>query len=106
MGRTVVASIHVQGTSEELGRIICNPDCYPEIADPTERMIDVPDDEMGVGYVYKEYGGICPFIGESEWRVAEFDPVRRQVHVWPAMSTQASIQDAMRARCSRRVPAG
>lgn len=32
-------------------------------------------------YRYKEYGGVPPFKGESEWRVTEFDPMRRQVHV-------------------------
>ncbi len=81
MAGPVVASIQVGATPQELWQILCDPNRYPEIADPTDRMIDVPDDEMGVGYVYKEYGGIKPFIGESEWRVTEFDPPKRQVHV-------------------------
>jgi carbon monoxide dehydrogenase subunit G len=81
MAKEVVASIHVNARPEAAWALICDPHRYPEIADPTERMIEVPDDEMGVGYAYKEYGGIKPFLGESEWRVTEFDPVRRQVHV-------------------------
>ena len=36
---------------------------------------------MGVGYVYREYGGVPPFKGESTWRVTVFEPKRRQVHV-------------------------
>jgi len=81
VAQTVVGSIQVRVAPQELWQILCDPHRYPEIADPTDRMIDVPDEEMGVGYVYKEYGGIKPFIGESEWRVTEFDPVKRQVHV-------------------------
>ena len=44
-------------------------------------MIDVPDEDMDVGYVYREYGGIPPFKSESEWRITVFEPIRRQVHV-------------------------
>lgn len=77
----VVASTQVNTGPEIIWALMCDPHRYPEIADPTERMIDVPDGEMGVGYVYKEYGGIKPFMGESEWRVTEFEPMRRQVHI-------------------------
>ncbi len=75
------ASTQINTGPEVIWALMCDPHRYPEIADPTERMIDVPDGEMGVGYVYKEYGGIRPFIGESEWRVTEFEPMRRQVHI-------------------------
>jgi len=44
-------------------------------------MVHVPEGEMGVGYVYKEFGGIPPFKSESTWTVTEFDPITRQVHV-------------------------
>jgi len=30
--------------------------------------------------VYREYGGVPPFKGESRWEVLHFDPPRRQVH--------------------------
>ena len=36
---------------------------------------------VGVGTVYRETGGIGPARTESEWRIVEFDPPRRQVHV-------------------------
>ena len=77
----VVASTQVNTGPEAIWALMCDPHRYPEIADPTERMIDVPDREFGVGYVYKEYGGIKPFVGEAEWRVTEFEPMRRQVHI-------------------------
>ncbi len=77
----VTASTQINTEPEVIWALMCDPKRYPEIADPTERMIDVPDAEFGLGYVYKEYGGIKPFVGESEWRVTEFEPMRRQVHV-------------------------
>ena len=77
----VVASTQVDTGLEAIWALMCDPHRYPEIADPTERMIDVSDREFGVGYVYKEYGGIKPFVGEAEWRVTEFEPMRRQVHI-------------------------
>jgi carbon monoxide dehydrogenase subunit G len=78
---SVVASIDIASPPEAIWALLCDPHRYPELADPTERMLEVPDGDMGVGYVYKEYGGVPPFKGESEWRVTEFDPMRRQVHV-------------------------
>ncbi len=58
-----------------------DPSRYPDFVDATEGMVDVGSGESGVGYLYKEYGGIKPFLGESEWRVTEFEPTRRQAHV-------------------------
>ena len=60
----VVASIQVLNTeSEPIWALMREPRRYREIADPTERMIDIPDREFGVGYVYKEYGGIERHFG-------------------------------------------
>ena len=40
---TVVASIHVHGPAEAIWALMCDPHCYPELADPTDRMLAVPD---------------------------------------------------------------
>lgn len=37
--------------------------------------------EIGEGTIYREYGGIGPMSGESEWEITEFEPPARQVHV-------------------------
>ena len=77
----VTASSEIRAAPESVWALMCDPNRYDEWAAPTERMLDVPREEIGVGYVYREYGGIPPFKGESEWRVTEFEPIRRQVHV-------------------------
>ncbi len=78
---TVVAEIDIAAPPEQIWKLLEDPNNYPEIADPTERMIEVPDGAMGVGSVYKEHGGIKPFIGESTWKVTAWDPPRHTVHV-------------------------
>ncbi len=77
----VVASTEIGTGPEPIWELFCDPHRYPDYVDATERMVDVPDREFGVGYVYKEYGGVPPFLGESEWRVTEFEPMRHQVHI-------------------------
>lgn len=77
----VIASTVIAVPPEAIWALMCAPHRYPELADPTDRMLSVPDEEMGVGYVYREYGGVPPFKGESTWRVTVFEPMRRQVHV-------------------------
>ena len=73
----VTASIDIKAPPEAIWALMCDPNRYPELAEPTDRMVSVPDDGFGVGYAYQEYGGIPPFKGESTWRVTEFDPMRR-----------------------------
>lgn len=74
------SSIEIDAPPEKLWELMCDPSNYPELDESTDRMVEVPDGEFGVGSVYREYGGIAPFKGESEWTVVEFDPMRRQVH--------------------------
>lgn len=77
----VESAIDISATPEQIWALICDPHQYPELADPTDRMLDVPDTAFGIGYVYKEYGGVAPFKGESEWTVTVFETMSRQVHV-------------------------
>jgi carbon monoxide dehydrogenase subunit G len=77
----VFASADIAAPPDVIWALMCDPHRYPELADPTDRMISVPDEEFGVGYVYREYGGVPPFKGESTWRVTVFEPTRHQVHI-------------------------
>lgn len=76
----VVASTEIAAPAEKVWEVLSDPNRYPELVPVTQRMLDVPD-EMGVGAVYREFGGIKPFVGDSEWRVTEFDPPRHQTHI-------------------------
>lgn len=80
MGK-VIASADIAAPPDVIWALMCDPHRYPELADPTDRMLSVPEEEFGVGYFYQEYGGVPPFKGESTWRVTVFEPMRRQVHV-------------------------
>lgn len=77
----VIASTDVAAPADVIWALMCDPGRYPEFADPTDRMLSVPEEEFGVGSVYREHGGIPPFKDESTWRVTVFEPKRRQVHV-------------------------
>ncbi len=77
----VIGSVVIETGVEPIWELMSDPSRYPDFVEATERMVDVGSGEFGVGYVYKEYGGLKPFLGESEWRVTEFDPMRHQTHV-------------------------
>ena len=121
----IVVSTQVPNTGPEPIRAhMCEPHHHREIADPTEGMIGVPSREFGVGYIYKEHGGITTFIGEAEWRVTDFEPKRHQVHIGVDASmtmhleieltpadvgtrlTQALILKVLVYRCGQRDPMG
>lgn len=77
----VQATTDIAAPVEVVWGLMCDPHRYPELADPTDEMLDVPDAPFGVGYTYRENGGIPPFKGESTWEVTVFEPLLRQVHV-------------------------
>lgn len=77
----ITASTEIRAAPESVWALVCDVNRYPELVDATDRMVDVPKEDIGVGYVYREYGGLPPFKSESEWRVTEFEPIRRQLHV-------------------------
>lgn len=81
MTQTVVAKTTIHTGPEPIWELLSDPRRYPDYVDATERMTDVPETEFGVGYIYKEYGGIKPFLSDSEWKVTEYVPMKHQSHV-------------------------
>lgn len=77
----VTASTVINAGPEPVWDLMCDPERYPDFVDATERMVDTGTGPFGVGYVYKEYGGVKPFIGHSEWTVTEFEPMTHQAHL-------------------------
>ena len=77
----VAASTDIDAPPDVVWDLYCDPHRYPEFAHATERMLHVPDGPLGVGYTYREIGVLGPFKSEDEWKVTEFEPKRRQVHL-------------------------
>ncbi len=46
---SVTSSIDIATSPDTVWALMCDPHRYPEMADPTERMIDVPDTDFKVG---------------------------------------------------------
>ncbi len=77
----VRASTLINTGPEPIWELMNSPERYPDFVEATDRMVDAGSGEFGDGYVYKEYGGLKPFKGESEWRVTAFEPMTHQRHV-------------------------
>ena len=78
---SIELSTEINAAPEAVWELMCDTSSYPEWVVPTDRMLDTGEGEMRVGFVYREYGGIPPFKGESTWEVTEFEPQSRMVHV-------------------------
>ena len=75
------SSIRIEASPEKVWPLLSDASRYDEWVTVTDRVIDAGGDQMKVGTVYREYGGIPPFKAESTWHVTEFTPYSRQVHV-------------------------
>lgn len=78
--RSVTASIEIAREPADVWEFVSDPTRYPEWVEATERMLEVSAGEFGLGSVYREYGGIPPFLSESQWRVTRFEPLSIQTH--------------------------
>lgn len=76
----VESSILVNAPSDEVWEFISDIDRLPEWAPDINRVAYESDGEIGEGTVYRESGGSGPRDAESEWKITEWDPPRRQVH--------------------------
>lgn len=76
----IVRTIDVSATPEAIWELMSDVRRLPEFVDDIDRMISLPEGDLGVGYTYRTYEGIPPFKSEVEWVVTEFEAVRRQVH--------------------------
>lgn len=80
MGR-VTASVEVKAPPESVWALMSDPHRYPDFVTATQRMLEVPAGEFGLGSEYREYGGVPPFLSESVWKVTRFEPMRVQTHM-------------------------
>ena len=76
--RRVSGSATVAAPVEAVWNLMCDMPRYAEWVETTDKVIDMAQGPIEVGYTYREYGGVPPFKGESDWRVSEFEPMARQ----------------------------
>ena len=79
MGR-VQSTVLIDAAPDAVWEVLNDTDRWPEWIDFTEKVTYVSDESFREGTVYREIAGPGPLSSESEWRVTEFDPPRRQVH--------------------------
>jgi hypothetical protein len=60
---------------------LSEPKHYPAYVTATEKLLEASDETVRVGSTYREYGGVPPFLGESDWTVTEFEPMTHQRHI-------------------------
>lgn len=79
--RRVTASAEIASGPQPVWQLMSEPERYPEYVPATQRLLASSDLPFGVGSTYREYGGIPPFLSESDWEVTAFEPMRYQRHV-------------------------
>ncbi len=77
----ISVSSDIDASAEATWELMIDTEKYTEWIEVTDEVLEVPDGGLKLGAVYREYGGIPPFKGESTWRVTEFEPYARQVHI-------------------------
>lgn len=79
--RRVSSTVVIDSGPEAVWRLLSEPDRYPDYVPAADRLLATSDQSVRAGTTYREYGGIAPFIGESDWVVREYEPMRHQHHV-------------------------
>ena len=75
-------STEINASSQAVWDLTIDFRLIPELAPATaEEVSYVSEGEVGAGTVFKEKDKMGPVKVETEWRVTEFDPPHRHVHV-------------------------
>lgn len=77
----ISGSRQVDAPASVVWGLLSDVEGYPRWVDATDRILEAPRTELDVGYRYREYGGLRPFKGESDWEITEWQPMTRQVHL-------------------------
>ena len=77
----ISVSTDINCSAEKIWELLDDTENYPAWIEVTDRMLEVAEGGLKQDAVYREYGGIPPFKGESTWKVVECTPHSRQVHI-------------------------
>lgn len=79
--KRVSSTVEIASGPEPVWRILSEPKRYPDYVTATEKLLDASDETVRAGSTYREYGGVPPFLGESDWVVTEYEPMTHQRHM-------------------------
>lgn len=74
-------SVEIAVPPEKAWEFGCDIRRYPEWVAFTDRIIQIGEGEMRVGFTWKEHGGIAPFKADADWRVTELEQPTRMRHL-------------------------
>lgn len=78
---SIAGSITIQAPPEAVWALLCDARRYPEWIPDTLAILSVSDEPLAAGSTYRERSRLLgPLSLPSDWRVADFDPPRRQRH--------------------------
>lgn len=78
---SVSSTIEINSRPEPIWQLLSEPNRYSDYVTATHELLDTSHDSVETGSTYREYGGVPPFIGESDWLVTEYQPVTHQHHI-------------------------
>jgi carbon monoxide dehydrogenase subunit G len=85
--QSVVASVEIKAPPEAVWEVACETGRYAEWVESTIEVVRT-DGPARLGATYDELTRISgPWKASTHWRVTEFDPPRRQVHVGEGVAT-------------------
>lgn len=89
----VEESIHIQALPEAVWKVVSDLSRIPEYVFFVREVFDISENPPSKGSTYKERAKPGPTESISEWRVTEFEPHSRQVHVgtMPEMNATLTI---------------
>jgi hypothetical protein len=79
--RRVSSTVEINSSPEPIWQLLSEPKRYSDYVTATEKLLSASDDTVKVGSSYREYGGIPPFMSESDWIVTAYEPMTHQHHI-------------------------
>ena len=77
----VSSTVEISSGPEPIWRLLSEPKRYPDYVTATEKLLSASDETVKIDSQYREYGGVPPFLGESDWVVTEYEPMTHQHHI-------------------------
>lgn len=77
----VSSTVEINSGPGPIWRLLSTPARYSDYVPVTQKMLHASDETVQKGSTYREFGGLPPFVGESDWVVTEYEPMTHQRHL-------------------------